>query len=97
DRAPTYPAGGYSTFTGQVAFATQYSPQGSTQPVVLAFDVKNRATAPLNTDWTAATLYSHPTWTNNSSTGLGSVFGVTLDKRGHVYVTATTCYTGDDL
>ena len=46
-RSPAYSDQAFAGFTGEVAFATQYSPQGSTQPVVLAIDVKNRAIAPL--------------------------------------------------
>src|SRR5262249_14271706 len=61
-RAPAYTDPAFAAFTGEVAFATQWAPVG--QPVVVAIDVKNRATAPLNTNWNAAAMYSHPTWIN---------------------------------
>lgn len=96
DRAPNYNDTAYASFTGEVAAVTTYSPAGSGDPVVQIVDVKNRATAPLNTDWAAATRFAKPTWTADP-TGVGSVFGVTVDKRGHVYVTSTTCYNLDDI
>lgn len=96
DKAPRFNDPLFATFTGEVAVATVYSAAGTGDPVLRVVDVKNRATAPLNTDWLAATIYSNPAWTADP-TGLGSVFGVTLDRRGHIYVAASTCYAQDDI
>jgi len=95
DRTPSYADQAYSTFTDEVAVATQNA-QLSGDPVVVLIDIKNRSLAPLNLNWTPRTntRYSHPSW---SLANLGSVFGVALDVRGHVYVTASTCYAVDTL
>src|SRR5262249_55798531 len=63
DRAPAFNDHSFSTFTGEIAAVTMYSPAGSGVPVVRMVDVKNRATAPFNTDWTAATIFTNPAWT----------------------------------
>jgi hypothetical protein len=93
DKTPQYNNTSYlATFTGEVAVGTQFSFLGTGEPVVQVIDVKNRATAPLNTHWAAATHYTQPNWVAEN---LGSVFGVCLDKDGHIYVAATTCYWTD--
>lgn len=90
DRTPSYTDPAYMpVFTGEVAVATQLALAGTGEPVVVTVDIKNRATAPLNTNWAAATRYSHPSWIVEN---LGSIFGVCLDRRGHIYVAGTSCY-----
>ncbi len=56
-------------------------------------DLKNQATAPLNTNY-APPAYHGPasSWSRDN---LGDIFGVTLDDSGNIYVTATTAYTTD--
>jgi hypothetical protein len=88
NRTPTFEDPAFAPFTGPAAICTHYDPFVSGYSVVCV-DIKNKGSAPLNTNWGAATLYSHPSWT---LANLGTVFGVTVDKNGNVYVTATTSY-----
>ena len=85
---PTYA----SVFTGQVAVATCYADLG-TDAVLVVEDLKNQATAPLNTNY-APPSYHGPasSWTRDK---LGDIFGLTLDDSGNIYVTATTAYSSD--
>jgi len=95
DRTPAFEDPAYAAFTDEVAVATENS-QLLSDPVVVLIDIKNRNLAPLNLNWTPRTnsRYSHPTWT---LANLGSVFGLALDVRGHIYVSASTCYAVDTL
>lgn len=92
-RPPRFTDPKYASFIGPVAVVTQvdYLNPGLR---VAVFDIKNKPSAPLNTHWTGATLFSLPSW---NKTNLGSVFGVTLDRSGNIYVTASTSYNIDDL
>jgi hypothetical protein len=47
-------------------------------------------------DWASMTRYHGPgnSWTADS---LGSVFGLTLDEYGNIFVTHTSCYQGDEI
>jgi len=81
-----------SVFTGQVAVATCYadSPTGA---VLVVEDLKNQATAPLNTNY--APPFYHGPGSSWSQANLGNIFGITLDDSGNIYVTATTAYNSD--
>ncbi|MGI8957949.1 MAG: hypothetical protein ACR2II_13700 [Chthoniobacterales bacterium] len=83
-----------SVFTGRVAVATCFADLG-TDAVLVVEDLKNQATAPLNTNY-APPAYHGPlaplSWSRDK---LGDIFGVTLDDTGNIYVTATTAYTTD--
>jgi len=85
---PTYA----SVFTGQVPIATCFALNGP-DPVLVVEDLKNQATAPLNTNY-APPSYHGPSssWTRDK---LGDIFGLTLDDSGSIYVTATTAYGND--
>jgi hypothetical protein len=76
---------------GLVAAATntRYSP-GS--PAVWLIDLGNQGAAPLGSNW-STDRYTHPDWTLGN---LGSVFGVTLDDAGNVFVSHTAVYNGSD-
>ncbi len=91
ERPPRYTAPDYAGFTGEVVVVTKDAP-ALTDPRVVVVDTKNKPSAPLNTNWAAATRYSHPTWDGNT---LGSIYGLSLDPFGHIYVTATTSYYSD--
>jgi len=56
--------------------------------VVTVYDFSDFSTAIPNTNF-PATRYSHPSWNGNT---LGSIFGVTLDSLGNIYVTPSTVY-----
>lgn len=87
---PNYEDPAYaSVFTGQVAIATCFAPN-LTDPVLVVEDLKNQATAPLNTNY-APPSYHGPSssWTEGN---LGDIFGLTLDDSGNIYVAATTAY-----
>ncbi|MEO5616742.1 MAG: SdrD B-like domain-containing protein, partial [Candidatus Eisenbacteria bacterium] len=47
-------------------------------------------------DWASMTRYHGPgnSWTGDS---LGSVFGLTLDEYGNIFVTHSSCYAGDTV
>ncbi|MBI5711518.1 MAG: carboxypeptidase regulatory-like domain-containing protein [Candidatus Eisenbacteria bacterium] len=51
---------------------------------------------PEDNDWALMSRYSGPggTWNEDS---LGTVFGLTLDTYGNIFVTHTSCYYGDAL
>ena len=49
---------------------------------------------PENANWNPITRYHGPGG-NWNATNLGSVFGLTLDKHGNIYVTHTACYNND--
>jgi hypothetical protein len=49
---------------------------------------------PENTNWNPITRYHGPGG-NWNATNLGTVFGLTLDKYGNIYVTHTSCYSSD--
>lgn len=85
-----------STFTGQVAVATCFAAQSS-DPVLVVIDLKNQASAPLDTSWDATSspptaFYHAASWTKAN---LGNVFGLTLDNGGNIYLTATSSFSGD--
>jgi hypothetical protein len=91
------PAQTYSSFTGQVAIVTGELVRGTSVVVV---DLKNEnAGVAVDKNWNSSSspptqLYRHPDWTTAK---IGSVFGLTLDDQGNVYVTASTSYLSDVL
>lgn len=87
-RPPRFNDPNYAGFTGPVAVVTS---EDYINPERLwVIDIKDKASAALNTHFSGAARYSHPSWT---STNLGSVFGVTLDRPGNIYVTASTSFS----
>ena len=95
-RPPRYTDPNYAGFTGPIAIETSqtYDPTTLFPERITIFDITNRATAPLNIAWPGVPRYSHPMW---DKINLGSIFGLTLDKQGHIYVSATTSYSADDI
>ena len=81
-----------SVFTGQVAVATCYADLPA-DAVLVVEDLKNQATAPLNTNY--APPFYHGPGSSWSQANLGDIFGLTLDDSGSIYVTATTAYSID--
>ena len=88
NRTPMYRDPNFAVFTGPAAICTHHDPFVTSNSLVMV-EISNKGSAPLNTNWNAATLYSPALW---SLTNLGTVFGVTADKNGNVYVTASTSY-----
>jgi hypothetical protein len=95
---PTMPAQTYSTFTGQMAIVTGELKGGSS---VIAVDLKNEnGGVPLDQNWNDSSsvppthFYRHSDWATSK---IGTVFGLTLDNQGNVYVTASTSYLIDFL
>lgn len=94
---PLYADPAYSTFTGQVLVMSGFvlDPPVSSEFAVTIFDIKDHATAPLNMNWNPPNFrYSDPRWTK---TILGSVFGLTIDDRGHIYAARTSVYVIDQV
>lgn len=93
-RKPQYTDPSYqSTFTGQIVIATcgTFNPG---DPVLVIWDLKNQATAPLDQQWGTSSVpptafYHDPSWTQSN---LGNVFGVTLDETGNIYLAAGSAY-----
>lgn len=91
---PGAPEATYSTFTGQVLAVTCYA-FNVNDPAVAVVDLKNQASAPLDSNWfpgtssTSTAFYHHPSW---SQANLGDVFGLTLDGGGNVFVAASSAY-----
>ena len=73
--------------TGLVAAVTNFQ-WNPTDPAVYLIDLGNQGAAPLGTNWNTQ-RYSAPDWTMGK---LGSVFGVTLDDVGNVYVGHTSVF-----
>jgi hypothetical protein len=86
-------------FTEVVAVATE-DRSCLTDYVVHVIDMKNQASAPVNSNWIATPWFNdatncpvgppvHATWTKGH---LGTVFGVALDNAGNIYVAHTSVY-----
>jgi hypothetical protein len=78
-----------SVFTGKVAVATCNATFPG-DPVLVVEDLKNQATAPLNTNY-APPAYDGPASSWNQA-NLGDIFGLTLDDSGNIFVGASTAY-----
>ncbi len=83
-----------NVFTGQVAVATCYADL-ATDAVLVVEDLKNQATAPLNTNYAPPAYHGPLAPSSWSRDNLGDIFGVTLDDSGNIFVTATTAYSND--
>ncbi|MCP3914015.1 MAG: hypothetical protein GY711_00485 [bacterium] len=88
---PAFDDPGY-TFAGQVAVGTA-SPQAIGTAVLVVYDFSDFSSATPGANF-PINRYSDPSWTQLT---LGSIFGVTLDADGNIYVTATTCYHSDQV
>ncbi|MDZ4831850.1 MAG: hypothetical protein SGJ09_16855 [Phycisphaerae bacterium] len=77
---------------GLVAAATNYQFTPA-DPAVYLVDLGNSGSAPIGANWNTQ-RYSAPDWTMAK---LGSVFGVTIDSTGNVFVGHTSAYSGDLL
>lgn len=78
----------YTGFPGTIAFITLDRGLPGDY-VVSAIDLSNQGAAPIGSpDWVTP-FYNHPTWRKSS---LGSVFGLTIDHLGNVYVGHTAIY-----
>lgn len=89
---PLFTNPAYSTFGNLVSVGTA-SPQAANASVVAVFDLGSPNAGPFDTDL-GAPIYTDPSWSEGN---LGSVFGVTLDIQGNIYVASTTCYSSDTL
>ena len=91
--APHYQGPSAPTFSANILVGTRYP---STVPyVVTIYDLGSPLPAgPEDVDWSAMTRYNGPGpgWTTDS---LGTVFGLTLDEYGNIFVTHTSLYSGD--
>jgi hypothetical protein len=87
---PSFDNSTYAAFGNLVTVGTA-SPAALGTNVVAVFDVVNPSGGPFNTDF-GAPIFADPSWNEND---LGSVFGVTLDPQGNIYVAATSCYSLD--
>jgi hypothetical protein len=92
-RAPVY-AG--TKFTGQkVAAVTGWSEtKALTWNVLTVFDLSAANSFVVNTHNTP-TQYNGPASTPWTLANLGSIFGVTMDHLGNIYVTASSAYNGE--
>lgn len=90
-QAPRY---GHTTFNGQkVAAVTGWS-QTAADPALTVFDLSGAGAFALNANNTPPKFFGHTgnQWTMSK---LGSVFGVTIDHQGNIYVTASSAYNTD--
>ncbi|MCA9311240.1 MAG: hypothetical protein KDA21_08545 [Phycisphaerales bacterium] len=87
---PRLAAQGYAGF-GDLVTAVTASPGVVGGAVLTLYDVTGISSAAGNTLY-AAPSYSDPSWTG---TNLGSVFGLTLDASGNMYVTTSSAYYFD--
>ena len=63
---------------------------------VVIYDLTSSPVPAEDNDWASMNRYFGPanSWTADS---LGSVFGLTLDEYGNIFVTQTSCYQGDEI
>jgi hypothetical protein len=81
-----------TNYTAPVSVTTSWEDVDS-EFVVHVFDMStwsSQAAGP----WPTVPRYEHPDWTKGK---LGSVFGVTLDNNGNIYVAHTGIYQGDSV
>lgn len=89
---PAYTADEYTAFGGGPVGAVTASPSILGGQVLTVYDYTDFSSAIPGSNY-PATRYSDATW---NSTNLGSIFGVTMDGDGNIYVTPSTAY-GFDL
>ena len=85
----------FSGFPGTVAGVTQERSSGDPLLVDHAFDlidISNQGSAPLGTNWCAAPFYLPSVAQGWRTQDIGTVFGVTLDDDGNIYLTHTSIY-----
>ncbi len=87
-RTPRFEDPAFATFTGPVAVCTRQDLFVSNRSLVIV-NLAGKNSAPFNTNWFGGTLYTHPSWVE---TNVGTLFGVTLDRNGNIYATASTSY-----
>lgn len=94
-RAPVY---GHSSFTGQkIAAVTGWS-QNPTDPALTVFDLSGANGFTLGGSATpnnSPPKYNGPPNSRWTMANLGSIFGVTIDHQGNIYVTASSAYNVD--
>lgn len=83
-------APGFTSYSGTVAAITRQAGPGLTALDVV--DISNQGTAPIGANWAAAPFYASSNANNWSLAELGSVFGVTLDDQGNIYVAHSSVY-----
>ncbi len=81
----------FTGYTGAVAVVTQQGFLGGFNSLDVV-DISNQGSAPIGANWNAAPIYSFSNSTNWSFTELGSVYGVTLDDQGNIYVAHSSVY-----
>lgn len=80
----------FTGFPGTVAVMTLQPRPGFAAVEVI--DISNQGTAPLGSNWWAAPFYSYANSTNWTQAELGTVFGVSVDGQGNIYVAHTAIY-----
>ncbi len=81
----------FTGYPGAVAVVTQQGQLGGLSSLEVV-DISNQGSAPIGSNWNAAPLYSVSNSTNWTFSDLGSVFGVTLDDEGNIYVAHSSVY-----
>ncbi len=92
---PSFEDTAFAVFPGAVAVVTTSPDILGGGFVVTVFDIEDLSGDPLNADF-PINRYSDPSWTGQDTTDLGSVFGITLDRDGNIYVTASTSHHQDN-
>lgn len=91
-KPPLQQAPNYSLTPSRLAVATCFADGVNDIYVMGIIDLSGFGSAPLHpTEWQPP-MYHHPDWTRAK---LGDIFGLTLDKNGNIYVTATSAYWQD--
>ncbi len=100
---PAWTDTGFATFTGKIAIQTREGAT-ATDPVVTAFHLDS-GIPPLDVNWDPpnGVMKRFSGFIDGSGSGhwrqgvLGSVFGITLDDLGNVYVCQTSAYSFDQI
>lgn len=85
----------FSGFPGTVAVVTQERSSGDpllTDHAVDLIDISNQGSAPFGTNWCGAPFYLPSAAQGWTVQDVGTVFGVTLDDDGNIYLTHTSIY-----
>jgi len=94
---PSYGDTAFAGFTGTVAAATFWSPNlsGFDSIVLTVIDFQNQGAAPIGAagPWLTP-KYNGPGGSWNKG-NLGTIFGLTFDDLGNIYVASSSCYYSD--
>lgn len=94
---PQYGDPAFAGFTGTIAAATFWSPNlnGPDSGVLTVVDFQNQGAAPLGNAGPWLTPFYNGPGNSWNKGNLGTVFGLTIDDQGNIYLASSSCYNND--